>query len=823
LFFAITSNAQSTIFGKVYNARNQKLSGVKITNLSSQAVVFSDSVGGYKIPYLLGKKNTLRFEMTGYNDKLSNIPRLYSDENFELNIFIGSDTVEISGFTKSVRKEEVNGTILIIKPMDSRPSITGDFLDYVKSLPGVSSGNELSSQYNVRGGSYDENLIYVNDIEVYRPQLVRSGQQEGLSFVNPDMVNNLVFSAGGFEAKYGDKLSSVLDVGYRSPTRFASGFQVGILGSSFYTEGILKAKKKVGSKDSIRASFLIGGRYRANKNVLNSLDAQGLYVSRFGDLQSLITYHFNRFTRLEFLVNYAQNRFRFEPEFQETSFGTLQSALRLRIGLDGQEIVDYSSVMGALSLVKNKYRNEIKFIVSAYTSSEKEHFDIQGAYEIYDVNNNIGSSGFGTVRNLLGRGYFINHARNDLNFNVINASLQGTKKLKVLGHNAKWLWGGKYQKEIIQDRFKEWRYNDSSGYNVNPFTASLTEVKLVEYIASRTNITNDRISAFTQYHQGFGKYNQWSVVGGGRFLYSSLNEQSLFSPRVQLYFEPNKPYNAKQSESSKDTIIYKKNILLKAAFGYYYQAPFYREMRQFNGLVNTNLKAQRSIHSVAGIEFGFKKFGRPFKFFAEAYYKHLDYMVPYVLDNVRIRYYGDNTARGYATGLDARINGQFIKGLENWFTLSILKTDEIIRYMNQDSVLTESATLRRPTDRRVSASVMFEDELKTNPDYRMHLMLNFGSSLPYYLGGNARYTEAYRIPPYRRVDIGFSKVIIGGKRTKLKPKNIEKLWVGVDVYNLLQINNVISYIWVKDFNNNTLGVPNYLTGRLLNVRLVANF
>jgi hypothetical protein len=246
-------------------------------------------------------------------------------------------------------------------------------------------------------------------------------------------------------------------------------------------------------------------------------------------------------------------------------------------------------------------------------------------------------------------------------------------------------------------------------------------------------------------------------------------------------------------------------------------------MRQFNGLVNTNLKAQRSIHSVAGIEFGFKKFGRPFKFFAESYYKHLDYMVPYVLDNVRIRYYGDNTARGYATGLDARINGQFIKGLENWFTLSILKTDEIIRYMNQDSVLTESASLRRPTDRRVSASVMFEDELKTNPDYRMHLMLNFGSSLPYYLGGNARYTEAYRIPPYRRVDIGFSKVIIGGKRTKLKPKNIEKLWVGVDVYNLLQINNVISYIWVKDFNNNTLGVPNYLTGRLLNVRLVANF
>jgi hypothetical protein len=815
------SYSQTYIFGSIYNEQSQKLNHVTVTNLANGNSLTNDSSGYYRIPYLSGKKNTLKFEVKGYRTSFHAIPKLFEDEALQLNIFMVSDTFNITNIKFTVKKQDEPGTIIQIKPMDTRPSLTGDFMDYIKSLPGVMSNNELSSQYNVRGGSYDENLIYVNDIEVYRPQLVRSGQQEGLSFINPDLVSQLSFSAGGFEARYGDKLSSVLDVSYRAPKSFVSGFQIGVLGSSLYTEGIIKSKKRIGRNDSIRATYLIGARYRANRNVLNSLDAQGLYKSRFGDIQSLITYHFNRFSRLEFLTNYAQNRFLFAPEYQETSFGTLQSALRLRIGMDGQEIVDYSSGMGALSFVKNKFSNEFKIMVSAYSSNEREHFDIQGAYEIYDVNNSLGSAGFGDVRNLLGFGYFINHARNDLYFNVINGAIQGTKKLKILGKSAKWLWGAKYQLENIEDRFKEWRYSDSSGYNINP-NGSISEVKLIDYINSKTKITNQRYSAFTQYQQGFGKVNQWSITTGLRYLYSTLNEQSLFSPRFQLYYEPNKSYNAKVAKLDNDSIKFKKNILLKAAFGYYYQAPFYREMRNFDGQINTSLKAQRSIHSVAGIEFSFKKFGRPFKFFAESYYKKLDYMVPYILDNVRIRYYADNTARGYAAGIDARVNGEFIKGLESWFTLSVLKTDEIIKYL-VDSVVTESPLLRRPTDRRVSASIMFQDELKSNPDFRMHLMLNFGTGLPYYLGGSARYKEGNIIPAYRRVDIGFSKVIIGGQKTKIKPGNIKKLWVGVDVYNLLQINNVISFIWVKDFSNNTFGVPNYLTGRLLNARIVGQF
>jgi len=287
-----------------------------------------------------------------------------------------------------------------------------------------------------------------------------------------------------------------------------------------------------------------------------------------------------------------------------------------------------------------------------------------------------------------------------------------------------------------------------------------------------------------------------------------------------MYYEPNKHYNARHK---RDSVPLKKNILLKAAFGYYYQAPFYREMRDFAGQLNTNLKAQRSIHYTAGMEFGFKSFGRPFKFSAEMYYKDLNYLVPYVLDNIRIRYYATNSARGYATGFDARINGEFFKGLESWFSFSVLKTDERITYIDVNKEETETGLLRRPTDRRVTASVMFQDELNSNKDYRMHLMMNFGTGLPYYLGGSARYKEGYTIPAYKRVDIGFSKVLIGGESTKIKSKLIRNMWIGADVYNLLQINNVISYLWVKDFSNTTYGIPNYLTGRRINLRLVAVF
>ena len=833
-------SAQSFIYGKTLSDSIHLVDSVKISNTASGEIVYSDSLGNYRIQYVAGKRNSLRFEHIDYSVYITVIPEIFNDEDYLLDIILKS-SVQIIRVNPKISATSARASTIILKPFNSRPSVSGDFMDFVKTLQGVSSNNELSSQYNVRGGSYDENLIYVNDFEIYRPQLVRSGQQEGLSFVNPDMVNNLVFSAGGFEAKYGDKLSSVLDVNYRSPVRQSSGVQIGMLGASMFVDGVIKAKHRVGYRDSNRFTYILGARYRGNKNVLNSLDAIGNYKSRFGDFQSLMTYHFNRYNRVELLLNYAQNRYRFEPEYQETTFGTLQSALKLKIGMDGQEIVDYSSVMGGLSIVHAKRDVELKFMASAFSSVESEHYDIEGKYEISEIDNNLGSSSFGNEKSLLGYGYFINHARNDLNFTVINFAHNGAIKFRGfsntkgfnkrlnqpkfrdidnLSHPGKLLYGVKYQIEHINDVFKEWKYSDSSDYNISPFGSNDTGIFLSESVRSRSTIDNQRLSGHLQYHQSMGIVNQFTLISGVRYLYSELNGQSLVSPRFQFYYEPNKLYNVKHK---KDTVPLKTNVLIKGAFGYYYQAPFYREMRDFNGRVNTALKAQRSIHYVSGVEFGFRKLGRPFKLSAEVFYKNMDYLVPYVLDNVRIRYYATNSARGYAGGFDARINGEFIKGLESWFTLSVLKTDEKITYVNKDSVTVETGNIRRPTDRRISASIMFQDELKTNKNYRMHLMLNFGSGMPYYLGGEARYKEGNTIPAYKRVDIGFSKVIIGGDSTKLTSKYIKHMWLGVDVYNLLQINNVISYLWVKDFNNTTYGVPNYLTGRRINVRLVAKF
>lgn len=831
LFLFLNTNAQSFVTGKVFSDSNVLLSGVVITNSALSGTWYSDSTGSYKVPYVRKAKNILKFEYQGYKPYTSTIPSLFEDEDYELSVSLSGKIYTI-GVGAGVVFVKEKGSFTM-KPLTTRPSVSGDFSDLIKSLAGVSSNNELSSQYNVRGGSYDENLIYVNDIEVYRPQLVRSGQQEGLSFINPDLVENVNFSAGGFEARFGDKLSSVLDVVYRKPTAFGSGIQIGLLGTSFYVEGVSKAKTRVGPRDSIRMTYLIGGRYRGNKNLLNTFDAQGLYKSRFGDLQSLITWHFNRYNRIELLTNYAQNRFRFEPEYQETTFGTLQSALKLKIGMDGQEIVDYTSGMAGLSYIYNKKNVELKFIASGFVSQESENYDIQGQYEIFEVDNNLGSSNFSNTKALLGYGFFINHARNNLYFSVMNFAHQGViklsgikskqkeiKSLEFARHPSKFSYGVKYQAEFIEDRFKEWKYNDSAGYNINPFNPSDTEVNLNDYVNAKSQIRNMRLSGYGQFNQGLGAVNQLTVIGGVRYLYSELNGQSLVSPRVQLYYEPHKRFNYLHRN---DSVKSKQPLLLKAAYGYYYQAPFYREMRDFDGKINTNLKAQRSIHYTTGIEFGFKSLNRPFRFSGEIYYKDLDYLVPYILDNIRIRYYADNSARGYATGFDARINGEFIKGLESWFSLSFLKTDEKITYVNSDSDTVESPFLRRPTDRRVSAAIMFQDELNSNKDYRMHLMLNFGSGLPYYLGGSARYKEGNGIPSYKRVDIGFSKVLIGGEKTKIKSKTIREMWIGVDVFNLLQINNVISYLWVKDFNNTTYGVPNYLTGRRLNVRLVAAF
>ncbi len=822
-------HAQSVVKGRVITTNKEPIHNAIITIKNTNISTTTDSNGNFQLSVTNNFSGSIHISASNYISRTYKIP-LMQDEVFTIQVVLKPQDITEFRARIRIRNRDKGNITMDIKPLATTPSVTGDFLDLVKMLPGATSSNELSSQYSVRGGSYDENLIYVNDIEVYRPQLISSGQQEGLSFINGDLVSNLEFSAGGFEAKYGDKLSSVLDVQYRKPTKNTIGFQAGLLGGSIFAEGIKYRKTDDKLLKIPRFTYLIGARYRGNKNILNSLDAQGIYKSRFADFQSLLTYYFNPVNRLEWFSNLAINRYNFSPELQQTTFGTLQRATRLTIVFDGQEIMNYSTAMSALSYVHRTKRNELKLILSAFVSQESEHYDIEGGYSISEVDNNLGSSSFGDAKSLLGIGRFINHARNDLYFSVINLSLLQQKNIRVKMQSAKLLWGAKYQIEQIYDRFKEWKYSDSSDYNVSVPNPNTQVISMNSYIQSKANLLNHKASAYVQYQQGLGKYNQGNVTLGTRVLHTSLNNQTVVSPRAQVYFEPNKIYNLRllvDTTKNYDSLK-RNNVLLKLSGGYYYQAPFYREMRNFDGSINTQLKAQKSIHLVGGYEVAFRKWGRDLKFTADAYYKYLDYMVPYILDNIRIRYYAQNSATGYATGADMRLHGDFIKGVESWASLGLLKTDEIIRYIDNGNEVT-SPKLRRPTDRRVSAAIFFQDELRKNSDFRVHLMLQFGSALPYYLGGNYRYKDLYHIPPYRRVDIGFSKMLLGGNSDKQKKyaqsnkRKFETLWLGVDVYNLLQINNVIGYLFIKDFQNNIYGVPNYLTGRRLNVRLVGQF
>jgi hypothetical protein len=670
---------------------------------------------------------------------------------------------------------------------------------------GVSqSAGELSSAYNVRGGNFDENLIYVNDIEIYRPFLVRSGQQEGLSFVNPDMVNNLQFSAGGWQAQFGDKIASVLDVEYRRPTSFGTRARLSLLGAEFQTENASKNE---------RLTYMVGARYRTNQYLLGSLDVQGSYKPRFFDLQSLVTYRIKKGWQIEWLNNVASNRFLLSPESQTTSFGTVRDALRLYVGFGGQELMQYQNTVQALTLkFKPNSENEFKWITSYYVSNEIEHVTVEGAYFLDQLESNLGSASFSEPKLRLGQGYFINHARNNLLANVANTSIIG-RHSHQLGTTK---WGLKAQYENINDQLKEWRYNDSAGYRV-PDNSSFD---FDRYVNANNTFSSTRFIAYVQNTQFLNEAYNFRVNYGLRSNYWTFNNQNVVSPRIQMSFEPFKKFNDSLRQYNNSQLfdsLKKKDLQFTAAFGYYYQPPFYRELRDFDGLVNHNLKAQRSIHYVIGSDYNFEAWGRSFKWISEIYYKKMDNLVPYTLENVRIRYYAQNSSKGYATGFDTRINGEFIAGLESWFNFSILSTKENIVYTDEQGNTVNSGYIRRPTDQRVNFSILFQDELPMNPSYKMNLSLIYGSRVPYFLTGSARYLEGNTIPPYRRVDIGFSKSII--EEDKTKDKKIKSLWLSLEIFNMLQINNTISYIWIKDISNNTYGVPNYLTGRRINFKI----
>lgn len=687
----------------------------------------------------------------------------------------------------------------------------------IKTLPGVSSNNELSSQYNVRGGNYDENLIYVNDILIYRPFLVRSSQQEGLSFINPDLVKSVSFSAGGFEAKYGDKLSSVLDIEYKRPKKFGGSVTGSLQGGSLHLEGATKNEK---------FSYLIGARYRSNAYILGSLDTDGDYKPQFADVQGLLEYDVTENWRLSGLVHYSNNSYRFVPQNRQTEFGTISEALRFTVFFDGQEVNRFETVTTALTSAHTINKKlKLKGILSMYRSNEDETFDVQGQYWLDALENDLGSDDLGEVAFNRGVGTFLNHARNYLTVHVYNASLKG----KWFDGHRIMQFGAGYQLEDINDRLSEWTMIDSSGFSL-PLSTN-NEIRLQDVLRTEIDLLSHRTTGYIQNSWLFNDTSISSLTVGARFNYWSVNKQFVVSPRVNYSLQPK----------------WKNDIVFRASGGLYYQPPFYRELRDLQGNLNTDLKAQMSVHAVLGGDWNFKAWGRPFKFTAEAYYKYMDNLVPYEIDNVRIRYYAQNNSRGYATGLDLKINGEFVKGIESWSSLSIMTVQEDIKddfyfdYVNSDGQIigfgTENTTavdsirrtpgyIPRPTDQRINFSIYFQDYIPKLPQFKMHLNLVVGTGMPFGPPDNTRYRDTLRIPPYRRVDIGFSYQL-KGEHKKLGPKNpfrwLKSAWISLEVFNLLQINNTLSYLWISDVIGRQYAVPNYLTNRQVNAKLVLKF
>ena len=713
-----------------------------------------------------------------------------AEELITLKITMEDSNVNLGEVTVSQnRREGGNVTRIDPKMLDAVVgSSSGAVETLIKTLPGVSSNNELSSQYTVRGGNFDENMVYVNDIEVYRPMLIRAGQQEGMSFINSDMVSTIEFSAGGFDAKYDDKMSSVLDIKYRKPNDFSGSATASLLGASAHIEDVaLKGK----------LTHITGIRYKTNRYLLGSLDEQGEYDPHFVDFQTYITYQISNQFDISVLGNIAQNKYKFVPETRQTSFGTWDAPLNTTIYFDGQEMDDFQTYLGALSANYHPNINlNLKFIASAYYAIEKETYDILGDYYLNELERNMSSEEFGDSVLNLGVGSFIEHARNYLNSTVYSLSHRGAYN----SENHLVNWGVKYQHEAIDSKINEWIYRDSTGYSI-PYSDS--EVLLYYTLNSKNSISSNRFTGFIQ--------DTWSVpikkgdlyiTGGGRFNYWDFNNEILLSPRASLSYYPE----------------WKNKISFRLAGGIYYQSAFFKELLKADGTLNYNNRAQRSYQVVAGSDLIFNAWDRPFRFTTEAYYKYMNRLIPYQVNNVRIRYLPEQESIGYATGIDMKINGEFVSGVQSWASLSFLSTKE-------DVFMDGHGYIPRPTDQWMNFSLFFQDYLPGNPSYKFQLSGFYGAGLPTGPPNGERYQATFRMPPYRRIDLGFSKVLISEAKRVNRDflRNITDLWISLEVFNLLDTNNTISYYWVSSNYGDQFAVPNYLTGRKINLKLTVRF
>ena len=824
LFLFLNGFAQkATIYGTISDSFNHPLFGASVSVFGKPIGTTTDEDGKYSLDIPVNISLKIIISFTGLSSdsiivKLSEGERRILSKSLKENIFQMRDvTIEDRSF-KSENIKTLNPKVVRYLPTPNQ-----SVEDLLKTMPGVSSANELSSTYSVRGGNYDENLVYINDFEVYRPLLIRSGQQEGLSVINPDMVEGINFSAGGFDAIYGDKLSSVLDIKYRKPKTFAGSISASLLGASIEIEDRTKNQK---------IYYMLGLRQKSNKYLLNTFETKGEYNPSFTDIQLLTGYDFNEKFSLEIFSNYSRNRYNLVPESRETNFGTINDAKRFTVYFEGQEADRYETTTGALSFnYRPKQTLKLKFITSIYGTNEEENFDILGQYFLDQLEADLGKASFGDVAFNLGVGSFLNHARNRLQGKVYSAEHKG----ELIGERTLFQWGIKAQHEKIEDRLHEWYYNDSSGFSIPSYRDSINpQIVLNDVVISKNTISSDRFSGYLQNTWQLTDTNKLILTAGIRANYWNLNKQIVISPRASLTFKPS----------------WNRQLIFRAAGGFYYQPPFYRELRDLDGKIYLNTKAQKSIHAVIGGDYLFLALGREFKLTTEIFYKFLEELIPYKVNDIRIRYLPNFTSKGYARGIDFRLFGDFVPGAESWVSLSFLQTEEDIkndfyyRYFNEegeeiisgytfdkvvkDSIRVEPGYIPRPADQRVNFGLFFQDFLPKAPTYKMQLTMLFGTSLPFGPPGKDRYKDELRSPTYRRVDIGFSKQLIG-EDVKKKPtskffRNVESLWIGLEVFNLLQVSNVASYTWITDVSNaRKYAVPNYLTARQLNLRISAKF
>lgn len=797
----------ATIRGVLLDELNNPIENATISaNLNG---TISNSNGFYILEIPSNKDINVEFSHINHKP-VRVIFNLRNGQEFEFNPVLKIDieqieTVVIIGTKRSVFEGVTTISPEIIRTIKgAQPGVE----NLLKTLPGVNISNELSTQYSVRGGNFDENLVYVNGIEVYRPFLVRSGQQEGLSFVNTNMVQDVQFSAGGFQAKYGDKLSSVLDITYRKPTEFGLRTDFSLLGGSITAEGASKNNK---------FSALVGLRYRDNTLLVDAKETQTNYEPKFLDAQTYMNYKISPKFNLSFLGNITSNTYNYAPKTRQTNFGTLQNPIALLVFYEGQEQDAYSTYFGALngSYQVNENLN-LQFIGSSFHTTEQEYFDILAQYRLGEVNSNIGDENLGEVEFSEGIGGQINHARNDLDALITTIEHRGDYK-KNKNH---FQWSIKYTNEDIRDRVVEWEVIDSAGFSINPpnldqfdnqpYTPNTGPLAAYQNIRATNSTTIQRLQAFAQWSKrsslgssevfyNFGvRAHQWNVSGQN----INSKQQMVFSPRGQFSIKPNG----------------KKDMLYRLSGGLYYQPPFYRELRDANGTVNSNVKAQRSIHLVAGHEYSFKLWKRPFKLISEAYYKSLSDVNPYTVENVRIRYAANNNAKAYAYGLDVRLNGEFVAGTESWFSFGYLKTEEAIG---------GKEFIARPMDQRLKFGVLFQDYIPQLPNMKMYLNLVYNTGVP---GGSPSYADVYsyqnRLPDYKRADIGMSYVLVDAKNRAKNgwKKRFKELAFGIEIFNIFDVQNSITNTWVRDvYSKRQYSIPNYLTPRVFNIRLNMRF